>query len=217
MESRKVLLLTIVLFVCLSFEADLLQAATQRYYCVFDPDISTLRVVGGIAGCMCTTEVYGDFGLIVDWNAGTALFDEVDVPVSCCVIDLGSDLAGREGTVLNSNLIYFPYYEDGLYVSGISTGFAHLYGGDDCIPFIMYDCLEVQLNAYATAIVIPETCNYILLGNLNGDCKVDHADFAELASGWQISYDINTLAEMAVSWLADCNLYPEDPSCIPIY
>jgi N-acetylneuraminic acid mutarotase len=42
-------------------------------------------------------------------------------------------------------------------------------------------------------------CQYNLVGDLNGDCRVD----------WQ------DIAMMARSWLVDCNTTPEDPACAP--
>jgi hypothetical protein len=39
-------------------------------------------------------------------------------------------------------------------------------------------------------------------GDLNYDEKVDFEDFAELGSGWQTVYDIDTLAQIAYCWLA---------------
>ena|GEM_PF-6631124 len=42
-------------------------------------------------------------------------------------------------------------------------------------------------------------CDYILIGDLDNNCKVDFADFAI----------------MAASWLTDCITTPGDPACIP--
>ena len=42
-------------------------------------------------------------------------------------------------------------------------------------------------------------CHYILAGDMNRDCKVDFADFANFAS----------------NWLIDCNLDPQNPACLP--
>ena len=44
-----------------------------------------------------------------------------------------------------------------------------------------------------------EPCLYALVGDLNDDCRVDFSDFAM----------------MVTNWLIDCDLYPEDPACIP--
>jgi len=43
-------------------------------------------------------------------------------------------------------------------------------------------------------------CNYYLIGDLDYDCDVDLNDFALMAS----------------NWLVDCDIEPENPSCIPI-
>ncbi len=37
--------------------------------------------------------------------------------------------------------------------------------------------------------------------DLSGDCKVNLDDFTMMASGWQITYDANDLADMAFQWL----------------
>jgi len=42
-------------------------------------------------------------------------------------------------------------------------------------------------------------CEYKLAGDLNGDCRVNLYDFAE----------------MAENWLIDCNLDPNNPACVP--
>jgi lysophospholipase L1-like esterase len=42
-------------------------------------------------------------------------------------------------------------------------------------------------------------CQYALYGDINGDCRVDFYDFAELAS----------------NWLIDCNTDPGNPQCAP--
>lgn len=47
--------------------------------------------------------------------------------------------------------------------------------------------------AYVTA-----PCAYLLIGDLNDDCKVDIVDFAEMAS----------------NWLVDCNVTPENINCV---
>ncbi len=62
---------------------------------------------------------------------------------------------------------------------------------------------------------VPHPCYYVVAGDLNDDCRVELIDFAQLASNWQISYDINDLAEMAANWLINCNVNPGDPSCVP--
>ncbi|MCF7958507.1 MAG: hypothetical protein K9M57_08680 [Phycisphaerae bacterium] len=48
-------------------------------------------------------------------------------------------------------------------------------------------------------VVIPAPCNYILTGDLDGNCKVDIVDFAL----------------MATNWLTDCDAIPTNPVCIP--
>ena len=49
-------------------------------------------------------------------------------------------------------------------------------------------------------------CN--LPGNLNDDYRVDCLDFDLLGAGWQISYDMFDLKEMAANWLIYCNISP---------
>ena len=48
-------------------------------------------------------------------------------------------------------------------------------------------------------IIIGEHCNYVLAGDLDGNCRLDLAD----------------LAVVAANWLIDCNANPADPACIP--
>ncbi|MBI9016486.1 MAG: hypothetical protein JEZ07_04405 [Phycisphaerae bacterium] len=43
-------------------------------------------------------------------------------------------------------------------------------------------------------------CDYDILGDINGDCKVDLIDFSLLAS----------------NWLLDCKVTPDDAGCVPI-
>ena len=51
----------------------------------------------------------------------------------------------------------------------------------------------------AHSLAIREPCQYLLVGDLNDDCRIDLAD----------------LAKMAANWLIDCRLNPTDPECIP--
>ena len=53
---------------------------------------------------------------------------------------------------------------------------------------------SLSLNA-----VIGTTCEYVLAGDMNDDCKVDFRDLAVLAK----------------NWLIDCDVTPEDPNCVP--
>jgi len=53
---------------------------------------------------------------------------------------------------------------------------------------------------------VEAACN--LPGNLNDDYRVDLLDFALLGVGWQISYDMLDLKEMAAEWLTYCNIGP---------
>jgi len=46
-------------------------------------------------------------------------------------------------------------------------------------------------------------------GDLNEDLKVDFIDFAILGQGWQTTYSIYTLADIADNWLYGCS-YPEN-------
>jgi hypothetical protein len=58
-------------------------------------------------------------------------------------------------------------------------------------------------------------CGYVLDGDRNDDCKVELRDFVVLVSGWQVSYDMNDLAEMTANWLIDCDVIPGNPNCVP--
>lgn len=42
-------------------------------------------------------------------------------------------------------------------------------------------------------------CPYVLVGDLNNDCRLDFLDFAM----------------MAANWLIDCDLAPQNPACVP--
>jgi len=52
---------------------------------------------------------------------------------------------------------------------------------------------------YNHSLAIKKGCQYVLVGDLNDDCKVDFSD----------------LAIMAANWLIDCNLNPTEPACVP--
>ncbi|OHB61472.1 MAG: hypothetical protein A2168_09305 [Planctomycetes bacterium RBG_13_50_24] len=52
---------------------------------------------------------------------------------------------------------------------------------------------------YNNGLAIRRSCEYVLAGDLNDDCKVDFSDFEILAA----------------HWLIDCNLNPENPACVP--
>ena len=52
----------------------------------------------------------------------------------------------------------------------------------------------------ASAPESPIICHYKLAGDINGDCKINIADFAIMAQGW----------------LVDCDATPGDPLCIPL-
>ena len=64
----------ILLVVCIFGRSS--QAQTSIY--IFDPNQSTILQTGGIAGINRTYAVEGQFQLTVDFEAGTASFDEVD-------------------------------------------------------------------------------------------------------------------------------------------
>ena len=59
--------------------------------------------------------------------------------------------------------------------------------------------MAIAAGAEHSLAIKKEPCQYVLAGDLNDDCRVDLAD----------------LAIMALNWLIDCNLNPEDPACIP--
>lgn len=51
--------------------------------------------------------------------------------------------------------------------------------------------------------------------DLTGDCSVDYADFAVMASQWLTRYDYNDLADMVNQWLATDPCAPDDMAYIP--
>jgi len=65
--------------------------------------------------------------------------------------------------------------------------------------FSNYSTIGNQLIDNVKITEVPETCFYVVTGDLNDDCKVNLADFAM----------------MAANWLIDCNANPSDPACVP--
>jgi len=61
------------------------------------------------------------------------------------------------------------------------------------------DFIAVAAGHHQSLAIRKEPCLYRLVGDLNGDCRVDLLDFAMMAS----------------NWLIDCDLTPEDPACVP--
>ena len=55
-----------------------------------------------------------------------------------------------------------------------------------------------QTEAWLSDVSVP--CNYIVSGDLDGNCKVELIDFAMVAA----------------HWLIDCIAEPENPECVPI-
>ena len=70
-------------------------------------------------------------------------------------------------------------------------------------------------SGYTDAWIATLTCDYNLAGDMNDDCRVELTDFAQLGTGWQISYYMLDLKEMAGNWLINCSVNPSDPACIP--
>ncbi|UCG59163.1 MAG: hypothetical protein JSU70_06565 [Phycisphaerales bacterium] len=62
-----------------------------------------------------------------------------------------------------------------------------------------YDFVAIAAGGNHSLALRREPCQYVLAGDLNGDCRVNSAD----------------LAIMAASWLIDCELEPADPACVP--
>jgi hypothetical protein len=54
---------------------------------------------------------------------------------------------------------------------------------------------------------IRQSCEYTLLGDINGDCRVDFYDFCE--------EDFDGFVELVSNWLIDCNADSENPACVP--
>lgn len=73
---------------------------------------------------------------------------------------------------------------------GITGG---LYNGDDF-------ALAAPGDPLLTVVPLSASCEYLLVGDVNGDCEVDLLDFAL----------------MAANWLVNCHENPENPACIPL-
>ncbi|HUS71807.1 MAG TPA: hypothetical protein VMY06_01990, partial [Sedimentisphaerales bacterium] len=58
---------------------------------------------------------------------------------------------------------------------------------------------ELRFRYYKGPLADTEVCSHRLLGDLDGNCRVDF-------------YDV---ALMAGNWLSDCMLNPGDPACVP--
>jgi hypothetical protein len=57
---------------------------------------------------------------------------------------------------------------------------------------------ELRFRYYRGPLVDTEVCDYVLIGDLDGNCRVDFRD----------------VALMAGNWLKDCMVNPNDPACI---
>jgi hypothetical protein len=85
----------------------------------------------------------------------------------------------------------------------------NMYGTEDCAHLGSYDAERTVIiwndltpdveNIRGYVVEFSKSCQYTLVGDLNGDCRVDLFD----------------LALMAGAWLVDCNAVPPDPACMP--
>jgi hypothetical protein len=57
--------------------------------------------------------------------------------------------------------------------------------------------LRIGLSLFIVLILFPCQTLYAIPGDLDEDLKVDFIDFAILGQGWQTTYDMNTLADIA--------------------
>jgi len=88
-------------------------AYAEQNACVFIPAQSVLRLSGGFAGIDETLSIEGQFDLSVDFNAGTASFDQVDATLGSSVYLPTQDLnelfrmTDMIGTVVSDTVIEF--------------------------------------------------------------------------------------------------------------
>ncbi len=143
---------------------------------LFDPTgAGNNRDLGGIGGDQSGANSINDAGQIVGWGDNSegashaALFDATGAGNN---IDLNSVIDPASGWTLKSA------YD--INATGWIVGWGYNPQGKRR-AFLLVPCL------------------YRLAGDLNGDCKVDFADFAE----------------MAANWLVDCAFDPTNPACVP--
>ena len=94
-------------------------------------------------------------------------------------------------------------YDNGVYAPGGTRGIrggAYVVGSSHLMSSQLvsgWPVYEEDYIGFRVASVAP--CDYILIGDVNDDCKFDLRDFAE----------------MSMNWLIDCFATPGDPACVP--
>ncbi|MBN2314647.1 MAG: hypothetical protein JXM79_12010 [Sedimentisphaerales bacterium] len=88
-------------------------------------------------------------------------------------------------------------YSLALKSDGSIVGWGYNYNGQ-ATPPTGNDFVAISAG-FSHSLAIRRSCEYVLIGDLNDDCKVDFSDFALMAS----------------HWLIDCDLNPEYPACVP--
>lgn len=114
----------------------------------------------------------------------------------------GNPLTGTVGATLITSSALIPPVGAGATAEQwvrLSTGTGYTPGSPLWLQFDIADTASGRVN-------IDHVQVFQVPGDLTGDGKVDMADMAELGAGWQTSYDMNTLLDVANHWLYGASL-----------
>jgi len=131
--------------------------------------------------------------VVADGHDANAIFADVGLPI---ITDSGNSVIILDGSTLGwSGSGTFNYYEATDRYNGFFGQAGTRWGWQAWgLP---YDAVEVlPTSSIEIDYLVP--CNYILMGDLDRNCRIDFVDFAIMAAGW----------------LTDCITDPADPACI---